>query len=218
MQRSTPGHLAGLAALVVLVLASACSSESAGAGAEGGAADPSSGPARSDGPASAASRPSPGHTGDAEPAAVTSVPPPETTPGPSIPTDPNRQTFVLDGLPGDAAGGCVDVGDRADVRSGSIAAGSFVRARESYAEAAGSTGEAAVDLYVIPEHLPSRGVEITLRPVEGSGRATSVRVGALQSADVWRYYSVQLPVPGPGLYRLTARTSQDRGCFTVRFG
>ena len=58
-------------------------------------------------------------------------------------------------------------------------------------------------LYVIPQHaahLPSATVSVVARSTGATRTATSKSV---QSGDAAKYFVLQVPVVGPGTYRLT---------------
>lgn len=180
-------------------------------------------------PGSAASTPvlgptvpsiAPGTTADVS-RGSTSAPPATVGPSAPFPTPSNGrgagtetdQAGVLNALPGRTSPGCVSVGARAtDVRSGSVAAGNFATARHSYA-----SGTHTVFLYLIPQHAKGlHRATITLTPRSGGSPATITSTQVDQAAQ-WQYFSVDLPVPAPGAYRLTMAAGSDHGCFDVTF-
>ena len=142
----------------------------------------------------------------------------EQTPGPSTPKNPENQTRVLDSLPGNAKPGCVEVGDRSDLRSGAIAAGNFADARAQYASNAGSQEQPEVHLYVIPQHAKQlHSVTVTMEPMSRAAKRSTVTSRSVEQADVWTYFSVHIPVPAPGEYRIRMVAGADQGCFVVDF-
>jgi len=134
------------------------------------------------------------------------------TPGPS------SQESVLESLPGDTSGACVDADGKRDVRSGGIAAGAFDEASASY-DAQGDV----VSLYWIPEHADDLS-GLTVRGTQLSGGNGSFVHDETKVSDlvgdsgVWHYYLTAITVPAPGAWRLEATSGPDSGCFTVTFG
>ena len=144
----------------------------------------------------------------------TDVPPIETEP-PTIPTNaPGRQDSVLDSLPGEASAGCVDVRDLRDVRSGSMAAGSFADARASFAESPEST----LPFYFIPADLVG-DPELTIQLEQIGGTVSKeIKSSAIETADEWRFYPVALSIPEAGKWRITASAGEaNKGCWEVDF-
>lgn len=124
---------------------------------------------------------------------------------------------MLDSLPGSGRSSCATVGRRGDVRSGGLAMGNFGQARAAFARGSGIERD-PVPMYVIPRHSGAMdGVTVTLRRVSG-GAATRTRSTSVETADVWKYYAVQLPVRSAGTYRLNVVSGPDHGCFVVTFG
>jgi hypothetical protein len=131
-------------------------------------------------------------------------------------THPRNQKSVLDSLPGNTSEKCVAVGKRTDVRSGSMAAGNFAQARQSFRSATGPD-PATVHLYFVPEQSgASPTLTVTMTSPDG-GKAT-VSSNQVETANTWSYYSVELPVPSSGTWMLHARAGTNRGCFKIRFG
>ncbi|MGH3448556.1 MAG: hypothetical protein ACRDP4_13130, partial [Nocardioidaceae bacterium] len=131
---------------------------------------------------------------------------------------PKNQSVVLNRLPGSAKATCTPVGDRRDVRSGSVAAGNFVQARGAYKKAAAHREVPTVFMYVIPQH--NKGLEhatVTMKPVDADGEARTVRSNDVEQANVWKYFAFQLPVPAAGTWQLHMSSGDDRGCFEVNF-
>lgn len=121
---------------------------------------------------------------------------------------------MLDRVPGDRGTGCAQVGERAEVRSGSVVVGNFAEARTEVAK--GGPNGAELQLYVFPQHAASMpGVRLTATPPSGPSRTvTSARSNR---GDEWSYYRVALWVKGRGTWRLDVASGPDTGCFLVRF-
>ncbi len=125
--------------------------------------------------------------------------------------------MVLDKLPGTTkSDACVTVGTKRDVTSGTIAMGNFKTARTLYASQHGKA-KRTVNLYVIPKHRSMPGVHISMKSTSGNGGTRTVTSKDVEPADIWKYYSVHLPVPAPGTWRLDVRSGSDQGCFIVTF-
>jgi len=138
------------------------------------------------------------------------------TPGEAS-TGQRNQTPILDSLPGSASSACAVVGQRSDVRAGSVAVGNFVTARKQYSADARKSKTPTVFLYVIPEHAAHlRTVTVLVEPT-GAGSSRTVSSKAIEDADTSRYFTVNLPVPAPGRYRLTMQSGSDKGCVYVTF-
>lgn len=132
-------------------------------------------------------------------------------------TPPKTQDYVLKKLPGTTKNECVDVGDNQDVTSGKVAMGNFQMAREQYSQLEKQSEQPAVNIYVIPRHRSMPGVRITMTPVTAKGTVKTVSSKDVEPADIWKYYSVHLPVPASGMWRLDVRSGSDNGCFKVDF-
>jgi hypothetical protein len=125
---------------------------------------------------------------------------------------------VLSRIPGDAAGGCVAVGDRRDVRSGGIVAGPFDTAREGYGtRIQPGLSRRTVRLYWIPEHSASMpGLTLQMRRLQpDAGAGQTIRKQDWADADQWRFYDTNLEFPSGGTWRLRASAGRDSGCFDV---
>jgi hypothetical protein len=126
------------------------------------------------------------------------------------------QAHVLDSLPGSRSATCAVVGPRTDVRAGTMAAGNFQVARRKYASEAGHMEAPEVFLYVIPQRAKHLH-KVTVSVDPASGPPHTVTSTSVERADVWRYFAVNLPIPGAGAYRLTMVSGPNRGCFDVTF-
>jgi hypothetical protein len=131
---------------------------------------------------------------------------------------PPTQADVLDWLPGDPGGACVNTDGESDLRSGGIAAGSFDEATESYA-----SGAHDVDLHWIPAHAEDlTGLTVTATQISGGSGSFVVEQDnvseLVDESGTWRYYFLtDFDIPSPGLWRFEATSGEDAGCFTVTF-
>lgn len=133
-------------------------------------------------------------------------------------TRPATQNQVLSSLPGSSSPKCVEVEDNRDARAGGIAAGNFQAARKQYTREASTKEQPRIFLYVIPEHVEKdNGVRIELTSLTGSGETHTVKSSSFERAEQWRYYSVHVPIPAPGKWRMQIASGADKGCFDVRF-
>jgi hypothetical protein len=192
----------------------ACSTTSPSSSAAGAAASRSASGAASSQPAS-----TPTASGSGTPGANASPTPAPAATGSATPTRAGDQSPVLSSLPGSAKSGCVAVGKRTDVRSGSMAAGNFETARKQFTDQAGSVPAPTVNLYLIPADARSLSkVTLTLEQVGGQHLKRSVTSTSVQDAEQWKYFSVQTSVPAAGTWRLRATSGASTGCFEVTFG
>jgi hypothetical protein len=206
MRCSRQSHTAGaaMAAVLVALLASGCGS---------------TGPPRSSPGETTSSAPTTGPTRGATSGTTTGPPTKTTVPHlrPGSGAGPrSNQTQVLDSLPGSDAADCADVGSRADVRSGSMAAGNFRIARSKYAAEAGRSEAPELFLYVIPQR-PKHLHKLTVSVDPASGPTRTVTSTSMERADVWRYFAVDVPIARAGAYRLTMVSGSNKGCFDVMF-
>lgn len=163
-----------------------------------------------------ATRPDATASAPATPTAVSTVAGPVKT---ATPTRAGDQSPVLAALPGSAKAGCVAVGDRTDVRSGTLAAGNFATARQQFKDQASSVPQPTVNLYIIPADARRlQSVTVTLEQVGGKHVVRKVTSSSVQDAEQWQYFAVQLTVPTAGTWRVRAASGRDVGCFDVRFG
>lgn len=135
------------------------------------------------------------------------------------PVTAGDQSSVLSSLPGSAKSGCVAVGERSDVRSGTMAAGNFVTARKAFADQAKTVPAPTINLYLIPADARTlRKVTLTLEQVGGQHLKRTFTSTSVQDADQWKYFAVQASVPAAGTWRLRATSNTSTGCFDVVFG
>jgi hypothetical protein len=132
---------------------------------------------------------------------------------------PSSQEAVLDTLPGDDSGACIDADGQRDVRSGDMGAGTFTEAAEDYADDINDD----ISLHWIPAHAESllgltvRGTQLTGGDATFVAEQTTVSELVDESGQ-WRYYyNTSFMIPAPGLWRLEATSGDDTGCFTVTF-
>lgn len=95
--------------------------------------------------------------------------------------------------------------------------GDFVVAKKAFRAANRNNQESSVTLYVIPQSRTMKKVTIRLTPISANAKAETVRSTEVQTADVWKYYSVHLRIPAPGLWRLDVHSGHNHGCFEVNF-
>lgn len=136
---------------------------------------------------------------------------------PGRPTKDGRQRDVFNRLPGTAAGGCLAVGTRRDVRSGGIVGGAFDEARSQFGTGEPGRPKGKVRLYWIPMHTdPMPGVTIKATH-QASGQTTTERQTRVADTDQWKFYDTMITVDEPGLWRFVVTSGTDRGCFEVEF-
>lgn len=132
---------------------------------------------------------------------------------------PETQEAVLQSLPGTSSAQCAVVGGKSDMRAGTLAAGNFAEMRKQYASQAKTKAQPQVSMYVIPQDVSRlTGVSVTLDPLNAKAKSRTFKTDAVNTADEWRYYRVDLTVPSPGTWRMTAVSGKDKGCFEVTFG
>jgi hypothetical protein len=219
----------GLAVAVAATLAlSACSGDAAGAHA---APDTTSTSATTTSSPTATASVSPGVPATTVPGQTATIgispQPPEVTPtdlgdgGPGGSAPPTSQETILETLPGDPSGACVNGDGQRDVRSGGIGAGTFSEAVTDFADQ--SDGDGTVSLHWIPAH----GEDLTLLTITASqlsgGSATFVTEQTnvsdlVDESGQWRYYFItELTIPATGVWQFQATSGADTGCFTVTF-
>lgn len=145
--------------------------------------------------------------------------PSETTPASAPPSKaPKTQQMVLDKLPGNTrAGSCVSVRNKRTVTSGTIAMGNFKAAQELFRAHHDKPGSTTLNFQVIPKHRSMPGAHITLSPAKGPGKTHTSTSHDVEPANIWKYYSVQLPIPKAGTWQIKVQSGSDRGCFIVNF-
>jgi len=96
--------------------------------------------------------------------------------------------------------------------------GNFQSARKVYKSLArGSDDVPTLDLYVIPKSRSASSVQITMTSMAAGSEPRTVKSTDVETADIWEYYSVHIPVPAPGVWKLDVRAGKDSGCFQVTF-
>jgi len=135
-------------------------------------------------------------------------------------TSTSTQAEVLDWLPGDPSGACVNADGGSELRSGGIGAGSFDEAVESFARMDGS---ASVALHWIPAHGEDLD-GLTVNATQISGGTASFEYEQTDVSDLvdesgaWRYYyNTEFTIPSAGQWRFEASSGTDAGCFIVTF-
>lgn len=128
-----------------------------------------------------------------------------------------NQTSVLQSLPGSASSTCGAVHESTtDLRVGSMAAGNWKSARADFHKQYGTTEVPELSMYAIPQNVKHlKSLKLTVTPQGGAAKTVTVK--GLQSADVWSYFALQVPIPKPGTYRLTMVAGANKGCFDVTF-
>lgn len=211
---------AGAAALTLSVSCSEPGATSADAGVRPSAASSSPGntntstqpPART--PVAPVAKP----TASAAPPAAKSMKNAKAVPGRSAGA-PKTQAIVLNSLPGSSAARCAIVGNARDVRAGGLAGGNFAEMRTQYAKQARTKAQPEVSMYVIPQTVGSlKGVSVTVAPVRAKGATRTYTSSAAETAGDWRYYRVNMTIPSPGSWRISATSGSDKGCFQISFG
>lgn len=130
---------------------------------------------------------------------------------------PRSQKKVLATLPGKGAGGCVQVGGRADVRSGRLAMGNFAQARSTYHQNKGAYDAPPSFFYVIPQLRGVHRVSVTLTRVDGHGTPVKVQSRQVEEAAQWKYFPVSVAIPAPGTWRFSVSSGSAHGCFEADF-
>ncbi|UYM06544.1 hypothetical protein [Solicola gregarius] len=221
--------LAAAAAIVLVLGATACSgSDDEGAASgersaddQSESADPGS-PKTSaaDGDEAAADPDSGSAKGSDSPAGDGTVPANEVAPpnDEDVTHDGDSQSPILNHIPGSEDGACVDTSGKRDARSGGMAAGPFDEARSSYGERSPGKAARSIRLYWIPRHGANAG-GLTVRVTRvGGGSSTTFTKATVGDAEQWTFYDTNVPIAGPGTWRLQATSGSDRGCFDVTIG
>ncbi|RLV47607.1 hypothetical protein D9V37_15700 [Nocardioides mangrovicus] len=100
------------------------------------------------------------------------------------------------------------------MRSGRLAMGDFVSARRLFAHGGSAYDAAESFFYVIPTSSRLTSARVTFSPVSGGGKTTTVTTRQHEEAAQWTYYPVHVKLT-PGVWRLTAVSGTDRGCFLL---
>lgn len=125
-----------------------------------------------------------------------------------------EQTDVLGNLPGSTKPGCVRVGRKArDVRSGDMAAGPFDAARTEYVPT--KAKKRRVSLYFIPTHTDGLKTIAVHGRQAGSGATFDETSDSVADAESFKYFAMELDLPRPGRWTISANTGRDNGCWIV---
>lgn len=130
---------------------------------------------------------------------------------------PKNQAAVLSALPGVAAGGCVKVGSRTDVRSGRTAMGNFALARQNFTRAKSAYTAEPSFFYVVPYSRATHSITVVATRLGGHARPVTVRSRQLEQAAQWNYFPIQIQIPASGTWRFQVTTGADHGCFEASF-
>jgi hypothetical protein len=130
---------------------------------------------------------------------------------------PKNQAAVLKQIPGVAAGRCVNVGSRTDVRSGRTAMGNFVLARKNFGAAKSAYDADPAFFYVVPFSRSARSVTVVATRL--GAHSTPVRVSTRQREEAaqWNYFPIQIQIPASGTWRFRVTTGSEHGCFDASF-
>lgn len=130
-----------------------------------------------------------------------------------LPVGPG-QSPVLNQIPGNRAGACVDTAGLRNARSGRIAAGPFDEVGGSYGSKAPGKPADSIRLYWIPMQSKAPGLTVRVTKAEG-GPSKTVTQNHVSDTDQWRYYDTNIPIDSPGTWTLRASSGDDSGCFKV---
>lgn len=124
-----------------------------------------------------------------------------------------KQTDVLKKLPGSASKGCVVVGDRRDVRSGTMAAGPFDDIRRAYDGKTSQLTDRYVRLYIIPESSAKMpGVHVKMVH-KATGQTVELDDDHVADAEEWKIYDIETALPTAGVWVIRAQAGPDSGCW-----
>jgi hypothetical protein len=130
---------------------------------------------------------------------------------------PKNQAAVLKQFPGVAAGRCVKVGTRTDVRSGRTAMGNFALARKNFGAAKSAYDADPSFFYVVPFSRSARSVTVVATRL--GAHSTPVRVSTQQREEAaqWNYFPIEIQIPASGTWRFRVTTGSEHGCFDASF-
>jgi hypothetical protein len=131
---------------------------------------------------------------------------------------PKSQNAVLSQLPGASTSrGCIAVGNRTDVRAGSVAMGNFADARARFRSAKNAYVADESFFYVIPSSRSVGRVTVTAtRPGRAGAPIRTTSTHAEQAAQ-WKYFPIHLTLPASGTWRFHVSTPTASSCFDARF-
>jgi hypothetical protein len=130
---------------------------------------------------------------------------------------PKNQIAVLQHLPGVHASRCVTVGNRTDVRSGSIAMGNFALARQNFRTASSAYNADPSFFYVIPRSRAAKAVTVVASRLGGRHAPVRIRSRQVEQAAQWNYFPIQIQLPNTGTWRFRVTTGAEHGCFDASF-
>jgi hypothetical protein len=131
---------------------------------------------------------------------------------------PKNQNAVLSQLPGaSSARGCVVVGNRTDVRGGSLAMGNFADARAKFRKAKNAYVADESFFYVIPASRSVGRVTVTATRLGRSGAPVRATSTDPEQAAQWKYFPIHLTLPASGTWRFHVSTPTASSCFDARF-
>jgi hypothetical protein len=130
---------------------------------------------------------------------------------------PKNQIAVLQHLPGVHASRCVTVGNRTDVRSGSIAMGNFALARQNFRTASSAYNADPSFFYVIPRSRAAKAVTVVATRLGGRHAPVRIRSRQVEQAAQWNYFPIQIQLPNTGTWRFRVTTGAEHGCFDASF-
>lgn len=136
----------------------------------------------------------------------------------SKPDRSGKQTAVFDRIEGNETGECVDAGSERNVKSGGFMAGPFDDAAKSWGRAGDGLKKNQVRLFWVPLHAKRMPGVTVVAKHQGSGSRVKVTTKDLGEAEEWKYYSVVIALPKPGVWTLRGASGKDAGCFTLTVG
>lgn len=132
---------------------------------------------------------------------------------PGVPDEGGGQSTVLERVEGNAKGGCVDVSELRDARSGGFMAGPFDEARSGWGTAREGFKRDELRLYFVPQRTePMPGVTVT---ATNGDEVVEVTQDNVADAEQWKFYDVRLRLPDDGTWTVKATAGRDKGCFTL---
>ena len=130
---------------------------------------------------------------------------------------PDSQGKVLNDMPGPTKSKCVVVGDRSDVRSGSLAMGNFANARKAFRAAKNVYEAPPSSFYVIPKSVNGTRVVVTAKNVSGKVDPVTVKSTQVEEAAQWKYFPVELQLTASGTWQFEVEVNKTHGCFVAKF-
>jgi hypothetical protein len=130
---------------------------------------------------------------------------------------PKNQAAVLKQFPGVAAGRCVKVGTRTDVRSGRTAMGNFALARKNFGAAKSAYDADPSFFYIVPFSRSARSVTVVATRLGAHSTPVRVRTQQREEAAQWNYFPIEIQIPASGTWRFRVTTGSEHGCFDASF-